>query len=78
MAIHAPTETKRLGGLHLRFATKSWSDAFECPVCKRQLRFNLNFLGGKILLCDGSDKKWRRLARWEWAAEQEMKAAANE
>ena len=51
---HAPAECKRLGGLHQRFATKSWSDAFECSACGVRQRFNLNFLGGKRVVCDGT------------------------
>lgn len=53
---HEPAECKRQMGLHLRFATKSWSDSFKCPVCGEAKRFNLNFLGGKRVMCDGTGK----------------------
>jgi hypothetical protein len=51
---HEPVACVRLRGWHLRFATKSWSDAFECPTCKTRKRYNLNFLGRHTIMCDGT------------------------
>lgn len=54
---HEVTICKRLGGIHQRYSLHNWSDAFECPICGKQQRQSLNFLGGSnLLLCDGQGK----------------------
>ena len=35
------------------YSNKNWSMLFECPTCKRTGRFSLNFLGRKIVMCNG-------------------------
>lgn len=62
--MHTPAECVRLRGPHLQYHGRNWSDAFECPTCKRRKRLNLNFLGSKAVTCDGSER-WRKVARWE-------------
>lgn len=54
--IHEPTVCKRKMGMDLAYNGKNWSDAFRCPVCGAQKRYNLNFLGGHKVICDGSGK----------------------
>jgi hypothetical protein len=57
MFAHEAAVCKRTGPQH--FHTKSWSDRFECSVCKRARRFNLNFLGGRrVVFCNG-EKMYR-------------------
>lgn len=53
---HAPTAAKRLLGLHLWYSGKNYSDAFQCPVCQRTKRYNLNFLGSRVPVCSGGAK----------------------
>lgn len=39
----------------------SWSFEFRCPACGRTGRFNTNFLGSRVVVCDGikfSKRKW--------------------
>lgn len=55
-----------------QYHNKSWSAAFACPVCGKTQRRNLNFLGGKWLLCNG--EKVRTVSRWDW--EEEKRGAA--
>lgn len=50
--VHEAAVCVRLMGVHLRYS-KSWSDAFECPVCRQRKRYNLNFLGGRDVVCTG-------------------------
>ena len=69
---------KQLCGIHQRYSGKSYSDAFECQTCGHSERRNLNFLGGRLLICDGvkrersnagngsSGRRWRqRMPRGE-------------
>jgi len=48
---HYPVVTKRTGPVH--YSGKSYSDRFACSKCERARRFNLNFLGGRAVVCDG-------------------------
>lgn len=52
-AAHEPAQCRRVGGAELRYHTKNWSDAFRCPVCERQRRYCLNYLGRQFVWCDG-------------------------
>jgi hypothetical protein len=52
MPEHARRVCQRLKSL--RYHTRSHSDAFQCPECGRQGRFNLNWLGNrKGVFCVG-------------------------
>lgn len=53
-AVHAPTQAKRLKGIHLRYSFRNWSDCFQCPDCGKQRRYSLNFLGQRKAICDGA------------------------
>lgn len=37
----------------MQYNGRSWSTFFTCPVCGRQVKKNLNFLGGKAVTCNG-------------------------
>lgn len=51
----------RLMGQH-RFHNRSHSDRFQCPICFREGRFNLNWLGNqKVVVCVG--KRFERRER---------------
>lgn len=50
---HEPTPCRQLGGVHLQFATKSYSDAFECSCCGKVRRFNHR----RVPMCDGTGIK---------------------
>lgn len=52
------------------YSAKNYSVAFRCPVCQRTQRQSLNFLGNKVMVCDG--EKMHKVVRWEWRQEQEM------
>ena len=73
MATHPPLPMKQLCGIHQRYSGKSYSDAFECQTCGHTERRNLNFLGRRLLICDGVKRE--RIERWEWQQRQEMEAA---
>jgi rubredoxin len=51
--IHKPVECKRVMGVELRYSFKNWSDKFVCPACGKSKRQSLNFLGSRVLVCDG-------------------------
>ena len=36
------------------YSIKDWSAAFECPMCKREGRFSLSFLGERRVVCTGT------------------------
>lgn len=36
-----------------RYSTRNHSFEFRCPACGRRQRQNTNFLGARILACDG-------------------------
>ncbi len=72
MSKHTPGPMKQLCGIHQRYSGKSYSDAFECQTCGHSERRNLNFLGGRLLICDGVKRE--RVERWEWQQRQEMEA----
>lgn len=73
MSAHTPAAMKQLCGIHQRYSGKSYSDAFECQTCGHRERRNLNFLGGRLLICDGAKRE--RIERWEWQQRQEMREA---
>jgi hypothetical protein len=50
-APHLPAVCQRSGRPWYNY--KSWSATFRCPVCGRERRQNLNFLGQRQLLCNG-------------------------
>jgi hypothetical protein len=52
---HPPVECKRMMGLELHYSFKNWSDRFKCPVCEKSKRQSLNFLGSRVLTCDGEN-----------------------
>jgi len=53
-AAHAPAVAKRLGGTHLRYSFRNWSDTFQCPTCGAQRRFALNRVGARReIVCTG-------------------------
>lgn len=68
MAKHDPHPCKRQMLTH--FHTKSYSDAFKCPVCGAVHRFNLNYLGNRrVPMCDGETiKAGEKLTLAEWQA----------
>ena len=50
---HPPVVCRRMMGLELRYSFKNWSDRFKCPVCEKSKRQSLNFLGSRVMVCDG-------------------------
>ena len=50
---HAETVCKRNVRL-THYSGKSYSSPFDCPVCGRSGRFNLNYLGLRVVTCDGT------------------------
>ena len=64
---HTPEYCKRIGPQHYHY--RSWSDRFECPVCGRTRRYNLNYLGHKAVLCRGDRFATMRMAEYEEARE---------
>ena len=51
ISIHDSADCVRVGPQHYHY--RSWSDRFECLICHRAARFNLNFLGQRRVVCDG-------------------------
>ena len=41
-----------------RYGYKNWSFQFECPACHRAVRQNTNFLGRRVMGCDG-ERTWK-------------------
>ncbi len=52
------------------YSAKNYSVAFRCPACQKTQRQSLNFLGNKVMVCDG--EKMHKVVRWAWRQEQEM------
>lgn len=50
---HQPTVCQQVSAT-ARYNGKNWSNLFACPVCLRNGRFNHNFLGKRLVVCDGS------------------------
>lgn len=50
---HAPAACDRQKGIHLQYSGKCYSDSFLCPTCGTSRRYNLNFLGTAIPVCNG-------------------------
>lgn len=46
------------------YSFRNWSKAFKCHECGRVCRVSLNFLGQRVLLCDG--KKFSKVNREIW------------
>lgn len=40
-------------GIPARYSYKNWSREYRCPECGRQGWFNENFLGERVVVCDG-------------------------
>lgn len=38
----------------MEYNYKSWTAEFICPVCERRGKFNKNFLGRRLVVCDGA------------------------
>lgn len=68
---HARTQANQVP-FSTHYSSKNYSVAFKCPTCGRTQRQSLNFLGSKVMVCDG--EKMHKVARWEWRQEQEMLA----
>lgn len=49
----------------MRYHYKNWSAAFACPICGRLGWFNLNWLGPRKILCDGTAFTKRYLEQGE-------------
>lgn len=47
---HEPAVCKKTGPGYFR---KSWTWDFVCPECGRKVRANTNFLGQRVVMCDG-------------------------
>ena len=62
--LHTPTRMIEGGNEHLRFHERSWSNQFKCPTCEREIRLNTNFLGQRVVVCNG--EKTVRIKRSEW------------
>ena len=62
---HEPAEMKK-DCRTAQFHTKSWSYAFVCPECSNRVRKNVNYLGGRAVLCDGA-KTSTAPRRPQWA-----------
>jgi len=59
---HDPYQCSRTSA-PLRYSFKNWSAEFQCPHCKRNAWFNLNFLGQRAVICDG-DKFIKSKMTW--------------
>ena len=35
------------------YVGRGWTKVFRCPVCGKETRQHLNFLGGRMVMCDG-------------------------
>jgi hypothetical protein len=53
------------------YSAKNYSVAFKCPACGKTQRQSLNFLGGKLMVCDG--EKMHKVSRREFQQELDMK-----
>lgn len=51
-ATHPPVECKQ-DNRSAQFHMKSWSYRFTCPTCGNSKRQNTNYLGRRLLICDG-------------------------
>jgi len=49
---------KKMGGIHLQYSNKNYSDLFMRITCGKSRRFSLNFLGGRrVPMCNGHEIK---------------------
>lgn len=42
------------------YCYRGWKSKFECPVCGKTCMQNLNFLGSRVLVCNGVKTLARR------------------
>ena len=35
------------------YVSKGWKARFACPECGRKANYHLNFLGRRVVICDG-------------------------
>ena len=49
---HAPAPAEKRISTH-RYSFRNHSYEFACPVCGRAKRYNTNFLGRRVVTCDG-------------------------